>query len=190
MWSQAIKSHFATAVAPEHGLLDKLNGFYDAVLHSSHCFDPESTSFTIISESTIFAPESTVEFESRPLDNPIAFIVESNDRPVLFIEVDPGNVKSRNARATVEGRVRRRFTELVDTMGVSKLYGIGALGSKLAYFTLEAETGRISPPFLPQKNWYLGESPISRWDTDIMEEDGFEKFVAVVNEVKVMAGTT
>jgi len=66
------------------------------------------------------------------------------------------------------------------------LYGVSAFGRQLAYYTYERASGTVEPAAVVDYSCISDYAPIETWDTNIMEEGGRAKFLAVVEEIKQM----
>jgi hypothetical protein len=67
------------------------------------------------------------------------------------------------------------------------LYGISAIGMQLSYYTYDKDSGVVGPTPLPDNpNAVVDTAPVERWDTNIMQEEGRTKFLAMVEEIKQM----
>ena len=83
--------------------------------------------------------------------------------------------------------MRRRFGEISHLVKVPKLYGISAIGRQLSYYEFDKAVGSITPDALPDSSTTMMDTaPVERWSTNIMEPEGFDKFMRVVEEVKRM----
>jgi len=53
---------------------------------------------------------------------------------------------------------------------------------------MDKATGRVDPEYVAPSPVYVADTvPTERWDTDITTEDGYQRFMAVINDVKEMA---
>lgn len=84
---------------------------------------------------------------------------------------------SLSARKNAEDQVRYRFWQLSHLVRIPKLYGVSAVGRQLSFYTYDRASRTVEPGPL---------APIERWNTNIMEEVGRAKFLAVVEEIKQM----
>lgn len=110
------------------------------------------------------------------------------DSPVLFIEVKPPTyIVPPNARKQAEKQIRARFGSFAHLVRIPKLYGISAMGRQVAYYTYDRASGAVEPAALPaDPNRVTDTAPVERWDTNIMQEEGRTKFLAMVEEIKKM----
>lgn len=114
--------------------------------------------------------------------------VESRESPIFFIEIEPPtHLPSLSTRKDVENQVRHRFLQLSHLVRAPKLYGVSAIGRQLSYYTYERASGTVGPIALADSiTLVVDTAPIGRWNTNIMEEEGRAKFLAVVEEIKQM----
>ena len=58
------------------------------------------------------------------------------------------------------------------------------MGTKLAFYSKHGN-GPVTPPgIVPDPQMVTDTAPIERWDSDILTEEGLQRFMAVVNEIK------
>lgn len=124
------------------------------------------------------------------IDFAITYVIEALDidSPVLFIEVKPpSHLPIISARKEAENQVRRRFEEISHLVKIPKLYGISAIGRQLSYYEFDLASNRITPDALPDSFAIVtGTAPQERWDTNIIDSEGYDKFMRTVEEVKRM----
>lgn len=83
--------------------------------------------------------------------------------------------------------MRERFTDLFDDVVIEKLYGLGAIGTKLCIYTADKQTGRLLPKQNPSSLEFVTDTaPIDRWDIDIMTLEGEERLREVSSDIKSM----
>ena len=64
------------------------------------------------------------------------------------------------------------------------LYAISAMGTKICIYA-KPRDGRLAPRRIPSDSEELLDvAPKERWNYDILEADGIEKFKAIVEEIK------
>jgi len=63
-------------------------------------------------------------------------------------------------------------------------YAVSAMGTKLCFYS-KPRDGRLTPHRIPpDPDLMLEVVPNERWDYDILEEDGVQRFRAIVEEIK------
>lgn len=179
----------AHIVARSSRLLDtetienKFYGLYNAILNE--CFP--STQFTVTPQ--YLTTEAQVGGIGA-INFAITYVVEPLDLegPVFFIEIKPPtHLSSISTRKDAENQVRNRFGQLAHLVRIPRLYGVSAIGRQLSYHTYERASGAVDPVVLADSTNVIADTaPIERWDTDIMQEEGCTKFVAIVEEIKKM----
>lgn len=64
------------------------------------------------------------------------------------------------------------------------LYAVSAMGTKLCFYS-KLRDGTVTPTYIPSDpRLLLDVAPKDRWDYDILEEDGAQRFQAVIEEIK------
>ncbi|KAH8983293.1 hypothetical protein EDB92DRAFT_2106353 [Lactarius akahatsu] len=179
----------AHIVAKSSRLLDtetienKFYGLYNTIL--IECFP--STQFTITPQ---YATAGAQTGGPGAIDFAITYVIESLDldSPVFFVEIKPPtHLPSLSARKDAENQIRTRFGQLAHLVRVPKLYGVSAIGRQLSYYTYERAGGTIEPVALADSTSSIVDTaPIERWNTNIMQEEGRARFLAVVEEIKQM----
>jgi hypothetical protein len=162
---------------------NKFYPLYDDILNE--CFP--RTTFSI---SPQYATPMAQTGGVGAIDFAITYVIEALDidSPVLFIEVKPPiHLPVISARKEAENQVRRRFGEISHLVKIPKLYGISAIGRQLSYYEYNKASGRIVPDALPDSSAIVMDTaPVERWNTNIMEPEGYDTFVRIVEEVKRM----
>ena len=121
------------------------------------------------------------------VDSVFTYVVEVNDLPVFFLEIkSPLHIDLISTRVDTDAEMRARFLALYEDISTPRLHGVSAMGQRLAFYHLDKETSRLTPSYIaPSPN--TDAVPVERWDTDITTEDGYQRFMAVINDVKEMA---
>jgi hypothetical protein len=162
---------------------NKFYGLYNAILNE--CFP--STQFTVTPQ---YATAEAQTGGIGAINFAITYVIEPLDleSPVLFIEVKPPtHLAPITTRKNAENQVRARFGILAHLVRIPKLYGISVIGRQLSYYIYDRASGVVEPAALPDDpNVVLHIAPVERWDTNIMQEEGRTKFLAMVEEIKQM----
>lgn len=122
------------------------------------------------------------------VDSVITYVVtiKANDdtyRPVFFVEIKPlDHVESMATRVDADKEMRVILQSLHNLIPTPRLHGISVMGQKLAFYSLNKESGYISPPEYVATDTV----PKERWDLDITTEEGYAKLMEVVEDVKEM----
>jgi len=99
-----------------------------------------------------------------------------------------------------DDKMRLGLRELFDDQGMSEIYGISALGTRLSFYCLDTDKNAesVTPPFQvvrrnPEAASYAyanNVAPAHLWDTDILTDDGYDRFMGFVQRIKALAVTT
>lgn len=108
--------------------------------------------------------------------------------PVLFLEIKTGvSILSLSARSAADDQMRLRLRQFYDA-GLSTLYGLSALGTKVCKYAVVKETRKVTPPFIKTDQDYVNDAaPAERWNMDVTTEDGFGKLEELAADIKTMA---
>ncbi|KAF8996930.1 hypothetical protein BDQ17DRAFT_1429438 [Cyathus striatus] len=111
---------------------------------------------------------------------------------LLFVATKPVKFLTMpNKRKVADEEMRERLRQLsLCSTRVPKLFGVCAFGRNFAFYKYDRVTGEITPPKIPQPDSIdetVETAPIEWWSTNVMDEDGREKFLELVEEVKSMA---
>ena len=82
-----------------------------------------------------------------------------------------------------------RFRDLVSgSLPIPRLYGISAMGTCFSVYEYTKESRVLSPPLIaPDPNIVNDVAPEERWNYELLEATGEEKFRAIVADVKAMS---
>jgi hypothetical protein len=141
-----------------------------------------------------FPVRPTLQGRDGSIDYAITYLIqvqdaEHDDTPVCFIEVKPPtDLRYPSAREQAATQIGERFRDLAVNLRISKLYGVSAIGRRIAYFSFDKGTRKIEPDIKKNLSDFIQDvAPIDWWDTNIMEDAGRSKFLCVVEKVKEMA---
>lgn len=123
------------------------------------------------------------------IDSVFTYVVGVNDLLVFFLEIKtPLHINLISTRVDTDAEMRARLLALYEDTPTPRLHGVSAMGQRLAFYCLDKATSRLTPHYIaPSSN--TDTVPVERWDTDVTTEDGYQKFMAVINDVKEMAAT-
>ncbi|KAF8508541.1 hypothetical protein JB92DRAFT_2652209, partial [Gautieria morchelliformis] len=154
---------------------------YNAIL----CESFPSTQFTITPQ---YITGETPEHTAGVIDFAITYVIElaGLDSPVFFIEIKPPtHISTISDRKEAENQVRSRFVQLAHLVKIPRIYGVSAMGKQLSYYAYEKASNTVDPVALPDSTpFVIDTAPIERWGTNIMQDEGRDKFLAVVEEIK------
>ena len=164
-------------------------GVFNKIL-TEVCFRATKGPFTVCPQYPLLGasvPTTTIDS--------VVYVVEVNVVPVFFLEIQsPPHWHHHNLISTdgldaeiADKQMRARFCALYHLTQTPRLHGISAMGQKLAFYCLDKVTGHINYNYIaPSTNDITNQVPTEKW-TDITTEDGYQRFMAVINDVKEMA---
>ena len=131
------------------------------------------------------APQGTQE----SIDIAAALVVQVNRRPVFFMEVNPPTAFPYDSRrGGADKQMRRRFTDLRQILAIPVLHGVSAFGIRLSFYEYDSATHVVQPEQVLQSHPSIFDdvAPITRWDCDVLQQEGANRLRKVVNQVKEM----
>ncbi|GBE84137.1 hypothetical protein BKA93DRAFT_372317 [Sparassis latifolia] len=98
-----------------------------------------------------------------------AFVVKHHGRPVFFLHVKPGvHIKRLTDRVEADLQMRRWFEALVDECKLPVLYSVSALGTRIAFYSCDRETGYIDPLSIERNlDRVTDTAPATHWNVDV-----------------------
>ncbi|KAF9478775.1 hypothetical protein BDN70DRAFT_933135 [Pholiota conissans] len=151
------------------------NGSYNKLLYS---FFPFERDFVV-------TPFYLPDLEGDVI---VMFEVLLFNKPVFIVEVNHAiRYRLSFARRFADDKIRTRMGDLVGRCPLETLHGICAFGTKLCFYSLDArnDNAAIVPTAIPQDYTAMSNATLeSRWDSDILEASGEERFHAIVEEIK------
>jgi len=181
-WPTYLLNFFEAIQSPgeKHRIAEEslYNGVYNALL--SYLFPP--------TERYIVTPKPMQPPADWSTDPGVVFIVEKASQPVFFLEVKPpAYYAHRSCRAVADEQMRAQFLELADAVKLPVLHGVSALGTRLCFYSFQSDTNMLTPPrVLKDLGSMKDVAPPTRWDVDLLSEEGEAKMRQVVDEVKAM----
>ncbi|KAF8335582.1 hypothetical protein F5887DRAFT_609548 [Amanita rubescens] len=159
---------------------NKYYGVFDKILNKV-CFTDDT--FTI--EPQYPLPQVV----GVPINFVVTYVVQVNDLPIFFLEIKPPLYLDHiYSRVAADAQMRARFRALYNVTPIPRLHGVSVLGQRLAFYCMDKATGHVDPNYVaPSTDIIIDTVPAERWDTDITTEDGYQRFMAVINDVKEMA---
>ncbi|KAF8517287.1 hypothetical protein BU17DRAFT_50001 [Hysterangium stoloniferum] len=123
----------------------------------------------------------------------VTYVVEALDLDsvVFFLEIKPPtHLPILSGRKDADNQMRQRFGQIAHLVKLPTLYGISAIGKSLCYYTYSVPTHTIEPTrILDSCTLLVDTAPIERWDSNIMGEEGHDKFLAMVQDIQSMINT-
>jgi hypothetical protein len=159
-------------------------GYRDIVHPQVICTFSLSKFSTKLTESQVALTTSRRD----PLDFVVYFRVYLHRVPVFFLEVKTAvTIRNLSSRVAADDQMRSRLTQLFDE-SLSELHGISALGTRLCFYCLDKNTESLTPPFIPRISAYINDvTPAHLWDTDILTDEGYNRFMGFVQRIKALA---
>lgn len=108
--------------------------------------------------------------------------------PVFLIQIkQPADFRFSSKRQEADVQMRRGFLDCVDELQIPVLHGVSVFGTKMAFYRLNKTSHVLEPrKIVPDRDRLTDIAPKDWWCWDILEDEGAEKFRAVVDDVKVM----
>jgi hypothetical protein len=152
-----------------------------SMLHTTNFF----TRFSLQTLITQSHPNPTLLDSRDSVDFILEFEVLLEDKPVLFVEIkEPRKITLKSAREEADNQMRKCMGDLAPSCPLDALNGVSAFGTRLAFYTYDKQT-RILPSRIssdPERE--TDTAPLDRWDCDILEDDGSQRFQDLVAEIK------
>ncbi|KAH9012883.1 hypothetical protein EDB84DRAFT_1534531 [Lactarius hengduanensis] len=174
-WSSKVTKRFSAV--PVNAREDDYYAPYNKLLNS--LFPPDSD-YTV-------APRSyTVLNSHKSVDFNIGFEVLLEDKPVLFLEIEePRRIALMSAREEVDDQMRKRMRDLAPACPLEILNGVSAFGTRLSFYTYDKQTRVIIPARISlHPHMETDTAPLDRWDYNLLEDEGAERFQNLVSEIK------
>jgi hypothetical protein len=144
------------------------------------------TLFPADSDYTV-APQSYSVLDSRDsVDFIIEFEVLLEDKPVLFVEIkEPRKITFKSAREEADNQMRKRMGDLAPGCPLDTLNGVSAFGTRIAFYTYDKQTRIFPSRISPDPERETDTAPLDRWDCDVLEDDGSQRFQDLVAVIKM-----
>ncbi|KAF8147892.1 hypothetical protein B0H34DRAFT_680070 [Crassisporium funariophilum] len=123
------------------------------------------------------------------IDFTTIYIVRKRKCPVFFIEINPfPHIDEISTRSKADQQMRDRYESFIGrNLFVPKLYGISAMGTRFSVYEYDKDTNALSPPSIPRHPTFVTDvAPASRWNYELLEDEGEQKMRELVSEVKRM----
>ena len=118
-----------------------------------------------------------------------ALVVQVNRHPVFFMVANPPAAFPYDSRrGGADNQMRRRFTDLRQILAIPVLHGVSAFGIRLSFYEYDSATYVVQPEQVLQSHPSIFDdvAPITRWDCDVLQQEGANRLRKVVNQVKEM----
>jgi hypothetical protein len=173
-WSSKILKRFSTI--PPNARESDFYAPYNKLLYTLF---PADSDYTV-------APQLYSILNSR---NSVDFIIEFEvlleDKPVFFLEIkEPTKIIFKSAREEADNQMRKRMGDLAPSCPMDTLNGMSAFGTRLSFYTYDKQTRILPDRILPDPHLETDTAPLNRWDCDILEDEGAQRFQDLVAEIK------
>ncbi|KAL4253898.1 hypothetical protein ABKN59_004211 [Abortiporus biennis] len=160
---------------PLNAVETEFHGSYNTLL--GMVFPPDSD-FTVIPH---FTPCSAESAHDR-----VSFKVTFKDQPVLILELKhPSNLRYASKRRLADHQSRDLIVQLnEDHCPLPVLHVISAMGTKLCFYSKHQDAHCIQPSYISTCPYETDTAPVERWNYDIREEEGLQKFITIIREIK------
>jgi hypothetical protein len=163
-------------------------GVFNKIL-TKVCFRATKGPFTVCPQYPLLGAGVPTTIDS------VVYVVEVNDVPVFFLEIQsPSHWHHLNLISTstidaeiADKQMRARFCALYHLTQTPRRHGISAVGQRLAFYCLDKVTGHINYNYIAQSTNDITNTVLAEKWTDITTEEGYQRFMAVINDVKEMA---
>ena len=183
MWPNVVLNAY-TSIDQESEKENRWYSLYSAVL---------GTLFPL-SDEFIITPECSTtdnKMDNTRIDFVTIFIVEHRQHRIFFMEVKTPFFFTHKSRRTIADlQMRSHFNNLLaDDQLMPVIYGISALGTRLAFYHAQpGDAANIMPPqiFAPHGDYTCNTAPKRRWARDLFSDEGERKLREVANNTKRM----
>ncbi|KAK0493590.1 hypothetical protein EDD18DRAFT_1178909 [Armillaria luteobubalina] len=115
----------------------------------------------------------------------IEFEVLLEDKPVLLPQIEePRKAVLHSAHEAADDQIRKRMRDLAPSCPFDILHGVSAFGTRLSFYRYDVETRIIPSRVIPDPEREADIAPLSRWDCDILEDEGSHRFQDAIAAIK------
>ncbi|KAK0211988.1 hypothetical protein IW262DRAFT_1412865 [Armillaria fumosa] len=115
----------------------------------------------------------------------IEFEVLLEDKPMLLLQIEePRKAVLNSAREVADDQIRKRMRDLAPSCPLDTLHAVSAFGTRLSFYQYDRETRIIPSRITPDPEREADIAPLSRWDCDILEDEGSQRFQDIVAAIK------
>lgn len=176
-WSEIIMRSFFIAGASSE------KPFYGPWNRLLNTMFPPDTIFEVVPQ---YFPPSITSRDAA--DFVILLLIYVNTYPVFIVAVKPpAEFRLNSKRQEADSQMRQRFLDVAAELRIPVLHGVSAYGTKLAFYKYTKDANVLEPRRItPDPETLTDTAPQSWWGSDILEEEGAEKFRRIVENVKEM----
>ncbi|KAF8506278.1 hypothetical protein BU17DRAFT_71342 [Hysterangium stoloniferum] len=150
------------------------HGAYNKLLNTLF---PPNTEFTVVPHYLPYSHELALFF---------FYEVLFKDKPVFILELKlaDDDVQCPIARENADQQVRSRIRDFHADCPLPVFHVVSAMGTQLCFYR-KPRNEPVVPPFIPADRVLMTDTvPRACWNCDILEEEGEQRFRAVVGEIK------
>jgi hypothetical protein len=128
--------------------------------------------------------------DGQEIDIVAALVVQVNHHPLFFMEVNPPAAFLYDSRhAGADEQMQHRFSDLRQDLDIPILHGVSALSTQLSFYEYNSATHVLQPEQVlwPHPSIFDNVAPITRWDCDVLQQEGANHLRKVVNQAKEMS---
>ncbi|KAF8506280.1 hypothetical protein BU17DRAFT_57765 [Hysterangium stoloniferum] len=137
---------------------------------------PPDTEFTVVPQ---YFPGP-----SEPVNFFVLYEVFLEDKPVFILQLKPpGHLRYASTREAADKQIRSRLPDLYADCPLPVSHAVSAMGTQLCFYKVCNRV--IVPRSIPAHPDQLTDTaPRARWSCDILQDEGEQRFQAVVDEIK------
>lgn len=92
-------------------------------------------------------------------------------------------------REEADEQMRRKFRDLRQILAIPILRGVSAFGTRLSFYEYDSATHVLQPEQVLRSHPSIlaDMAPITRWDSDVLQQEGASRLRDVVRKVKGMS---
>jgi hypothetical protein len=158
-------------------------GTYNLILY--HLFPPEEGFILFPTQRRPYPPD----WKDRKEIYYKVDTYRTGRKPVFLLDIKPPiHLKQESTRVAVDQEMRSRMAGLADALAIPRLYGISAMGLRIAVYEYSKDTGVTILPGIPADHSQpIDASSETYWKCDLLEEEGEAKIRDIAALVKGMA---
>lgn len=141
---------------------------------------PVDTAFTVAPQSYLMSVAS-----GGSVDFLVEYVVFYDENPVFLLQIRaPAKMQLISAREESDDHIRKRIRDLRVFCPLPTLHAVSAFGTRMCFYS--ATVGcPTAPGRLPSDPELLCDTaPRSRWDCDVLEDEGAILLKEVVNKIR------
>lgn len=185
-WLPPISKRFTSV--PQNPQVADFFGPYNKLLTALF---PIDTDFTVTpypyfpTSSTTSAGHSVASSTPHSPSPSLIFIVYYSSLPAFILHLhSPANLRYINAREDADLALRRHVRDLRGVCPLPTLHAASVFGTKFCLYAAKSGWPILPERVPPHPEMTTDTAPQSRWDADVMEDEGAIKLKEVINEIR------